>query len=341
MRFIRAGKRFYTIPFMLKNKDILRNSITIGLTTYNAEKTVSNALKSISSQTLKPIEIIVVDDHSSDKTLSILTAAAKKNNSIRVLKNNKNQGVAYCRNKIINHARGHFLAFFDDDDISISDRLELQLKRILAYESRHKNAQLILCHTPRIVKYENQKTIILGTIGEVSVTNAPHGRAITERILLGRFLKDGFGSCATSSQMGRVSTYMAAKGFDINFRRSEDTELNIRLAELGCHFIGIKKPCVLQNMISKSWKTLENEYKFHSMLLLKHKNILDEYGEFTFSQKWLDIKYAWLKKDLKLFLFLIIKCFFRYPYLTIKRFFLAIHNIESNFLFSLYHKRSD
>ncbi len=49
---------------MLKNKDILRNSITIGLTTYNAEKTVSNALKSISSQTLKPIEIIVVDDHS-------------------------------------------------------------------------------------------------------------------------------------------------------------------------------------------------------------------------------------------------------------------------------------
>lgn len=340
MQFINAGKKSYTLLFMANNTKLLRNSITVGLTTFNAEKSVVNALKSINSQTIKPIEIIIVDDCSKDNTFQILRNFASKNKLIRILKNNQNRGVAYCRNRIIDHARGNFIAFFDDDDISIPQRLDLQLKRILTYESLHKNVYLILCHTPRIVKYKNQKSIRLGTIGELSIINAPNGRAVSERILLGRYLKDGFGSCATSSQMARTATYKFANGFDVNFRRSEDTELNVRLAELGCHFIGVKKVCVIQHMLKKSWKTLENEYKFHLMLLRKHKKIIDQYGEYAFSIKWLEVKHLWLKKDFKLFLFLIIACFFKHPYLTLKRFFLAIHNTKSNFLFSWYHKSS-
>ncbi len=340
MQFISAGKKLYTMQFMTNNTKLLRNSITVGLTTFNAEKSVVNALKSINSQTIKPIEIIVVDDCSKDNTFQILRNLASKNKLIRILKNNQNRGVAYCRNQIIDHASGDFIAFFDDDDISIPQRLDIQLKRILTYESKHKNVHLILCHTPRIVKYMNQKSIRLGTMGELSVINAPNGRAVSERILLGRYLKDGFGSCATSSQMARVSTYKFANGFDVNFRRSEDTELNVRLAELGCHFIGVKKACVIQYMLKKNWKTLENEYKFHLMLLRKHKKIIDQYGEYAFSIKWIEVKHIWLKKDFKLFAPLIIKCIFKHPYLTLRRFLLAIRNIKSNFLFSHYHRSS-
>ena len=103
-----------------------RPTITIGITCYNAELTISSALDSALDQTYNAHEIIIVDDSSKDNTVSIIDKYSSVRQNIFVFKNKFNSGVAYSRNLIIENATGEFLAFFDDDDISDPRRLELR-----------------------------------------------------------------------------------------------------------------------------------------------------------------------------------------------------------------------
>src|SRR5262249_22760162 len=101
--------------------------VTIGITAFNAEDTVARALSSALAQTWQPFEIVVVDDASTDKTRSVIEAIAARYDIIRVVSNMANSGVASARNQIINRAKGEFLVFFDDDDVSRPNRVERQL----------------------------------------------------------------------------------------------------------------------------------------------------------------------------------------------------------------------
>ena len=65
----------------------------------------------------------------------------------------------------------------------------------------------------------------------------PHGIDVALRILMGKPMPNIFGSTATCSQMSRLGTYKALGGFDEDFRRSEDTEFNVRAAIYGAHFL--------------------------------------------------------------------------------------------------------
>ena len=100
--------------------------ITIGIATYNSIDSIEKCIKSALGQTLRPIEIVVVDDFSHDGTYEELSKIALKHKEIRIFRNSINYGVGYVRNKIIQEARGVFVAFFDDDDESVRNRLELQ-----------------------------------------------------------------------------------------------------------------------------------------------------------------------------------------------------------------------
>ena len=93
--------------------------VTIGLTTYNAADTLERALESALSQTWKPVEIIIVDDCSTDGTVALLKRLAHDLPQVRVLFNTINGGVAIARNRILNEARGDFVVYFDDDDRSV------------------------------------------------------------------------------------------------------------------------------------------------------------------------------------------------------------------------------
>ncbi len=320
---------------MYKNK---HHSVTIGITAFNAENTILRALNSALLQTHRPIEIIIIDDFSTDGTFKKILNAATQYQNIKVFKNKKNYGVAFSRNRIIRESSGDFLVFFDDDDFSYPERIQEQLDRILNYEKKFKIPPLIICHTAREVIYPNNQKIMISAVGENLRINGPSGRPFTKRILLGDYVKNGFGSCATSSQMARLNTYKSVGGFDIRFRRSEDTDLNIRLAELGCHFIGISKPLVKQYMLRKSWKSLNSEYKYTLLLFKKYKYIFDDYGQYYFSKKWIFLKYRWLNRDLKTFSLEVVLLSFRYPLLTLKRIFFSLISLRLNFLFSFFYK---
>ena len=97
--------------------------VTIIVPAYNVEKTIENCIKSISSQTYEMIEIIIVDDGSSDNTYGIAGRLAGKDERIRVVRQ-KNKGASSARNRGIQEATGEFIIFVDADDTIMSNMVE-------------------------------------------------------------------------------------------------------------------------------------------------------------------------------------------------------------------------
>lgn len=100
--------------------------ISVVMGTYNSEKVVGEAIKSIQNQTLSEFELIICDDCSSDNTYRIIEKIAQKDSRIKLIKNNQNLGLAKTLNRCIEISNGDFVARMDDDDISHPDRLKIQ-----------------------------------------------------------------------------------------------------------------------------------------------------------------------------------------------------------------------
>lgn len=103
--------------------------ISVVIPTYNREKTILRALNSVLGQTYSNIEVIVVDDGSTDATVQIVGNCADKR--IRLICLSRNQGANRARNVGISEAKGEYVAFQDSDDEWMADKLEKQLAYML------------------------------------------------------------------------------------------------------------------------------------------------------------------------------------------------------------------
>src|SRR3954470_1810603 len=100
-------------------------TVSVIIPTYNYARYLPQAIDSALGQTHAPLEVIVVDDGSTDDTPRVLEAYASR---IRVIRQ-ANQGAGAARNAGIAAARGEYVAFLDSDDLWRRDKLELQLAR--------------------------------------------------------------------------------------------------------------------------------------------------------------------------------------------------------------------
>ena len=92
---------------------------------FNDEKYISETLKSILFQTHSNLEIIIVNDHSNDKSEEIINSFIDKR--IKVINNDTNRGTAFSRNIALSKATGEYIAFLDGDDIWCKTKIEKQL----------------------------------------------------------------------------------------------------------------------------------------------------------------------------------------------------------------------
>jgi glycosyltransferase involved in cell wall biosynthesis len=304
--------------------------VTIGVTAFNVEGTIDRALSSALAQSWHPFEIVVVDDASTDKTRSVIEAVAARRDSIRVFSNVVNLGVASARNQIVDCAKGEFLAFFDDDDISRPDRVERQLRRLTVYERDFAQGAPVVCHTAREQLYPDGSRHIEQTQGTVEGRKAPYGLAVARRILMGAPVRDGYGSSAACSQMARTNIYRMLGGFDPAFRRSEDTEFNVRVARANGHFPGIAEPLVIQTMTRTEDKSLIGEKQYVLALLEKHRDLIENVELYQFCRAWTELKFGWLGGKHTSFLKLLVRLALRYPSLTLQRLRFAFPGRRSN-----------
>ena len=109
----------------ISNYTINKNpKISIIIPVFNSQDFILNLHKSIQDQYLKDIEIIYVDDNSTDNSTQIIYDLQKKDNRIILLKNKKNKSQFYSRNKGAIFARGEYIQFIDSDDIIVGNILE-------------------------------------------------------------------------------------------------------------------------------------------------------------------------------------------------------------------------
>ena len=101
--------------------------VTVVMPAHNAASTLSISLKSILSQTWRNIEVIVVDDRSSDLTVSVARSIAQEDGRVRVLSNSRSPGAYGARNTGIASATGEFISLHDADDWAHPQRLERQM----------------------------------------------------------------------------------------------------------------------------------------------------------------------------------------------------------------------
>ncbi|QZN92363.1 glycosyltransferase [Limosilactobacillus panis] len=107
------------------------------LNTYNNQSSVVNTLNSVLKQSYKNFELIIVDDHSADKTLKLIKDnTIKLTIPVKIISLTRNHGVAYARNIGVENASGKFIAFIDGDDIWNKDKLEIQHNFIIKKKAR-------------------------------------------------------------------------------------------------------------------------------------------------------------------------------------------------------------
>ena len=112
--------------------------ISIIMAAYNAENTIEKAILSVIAQTYTQFELIIINDCSSDQTLSIVKRFEALDKRIFLFNNSCNRGVSYTRRYGLEKARGEWIAILDSDDAWAADKLEKQIRL-----QKEKNADLI------------------------------------------------------------------------------------------------------------------------------------------------------------------------------------------------------
>ncbi len=104
-----------------------RPEVSVIMPVYNTEKYLAEAIESILRQTFTDFELIIVDDHSTNDTKTIIEAYQQRDPRIRTIYLNSNKGSPHARNRGLDIAVGKYIANMDSDDISLPTRLEKQL----------------------------------------------------------------------------------------------------------------------------------------------------------------------------------------------------------------------
>jgi glycosyltransferase involved in cell wall biosynthesis len=234
--------------------DMKRPVVSVIMPTFNRARLLERALRSALNQTYNNLEIIVVDDASSDDTPDVVKTV--QDERVRYIRHETNRGGSAARNTGIRNATGEFIAFLDDDDEWESVKTEDQL-RILDGQ----DCDAVLCtsdeHGARLSNFEDKNTIDL------------------EDLRRGRFTAGGTGVLMAKANVVKETM------FDENLPRYQDWDVFIRIAQK--YRIGyLNRPFVRYNegahdrisnkIINMPGAALENEVR----MVHKHRAFFGE-----------------------------------------------------------------
>ena len=214
---------FLLIYFLIFNKGLFSNNknikeqipkrnskISIILPTYNREKIIGESIKSCLNQTYKDIEIIVVDDCSTDNTKEEIEKI--KDMRIKYIKLPTHKGACYARNVGIKNAIGNYISFIDSDDIFLPTKLEKQLNNLIK-----NNSDFDFCR----VEFFNEGEFLILVPNENQTKEIKDGNIYNEILTNGNFI-------STQAILVKKS-YIEKYLFDENMPRLQDYELLIRM----------------------------------------------------------------------------------------------------------------
>ena len=197
-------------------------AFTIVVPVYNGAAYLAEALESVLTQTLKPKEILVLDDGSSDHSVAV---AAEFGDRIRLIRK-QNSGVSDTRNVGASLASSEWLHFFDQDDVWLPDHLASHA-RVLA-----ENPSADVCYSNRRHLVRNPAS---GRFSLTPVVQVPAAEDLAAMLME----RCPFTPSAVSL---RRSIFLAAGGFDSRHNSVEDWDLWLRLLRRGAVFVRSAEP---------------------------------------------------------------------------------------------------
>lgn len=206
----------------VKDKACLMTSspplVSVIIPAYNAQATLGATLSSVQAQTHANLEIIVVDDGSTDKTHELAVAVQAKDSRVRLIRQ-VNAGVAAARNRAMFEARGEWIAPLDADDLWHPDKLRRQLSRL----ALNPNAGVCYCWSVDID--------LASRVTERRLLVPQFEGWVYEALLLDNFLSN------SSSPLIRIGDARSVGGWDATLRDAnaqgcEDWDIYLRLARV-------------------------------------------------------------------------------------------------------------
>jgi glycosyltransferase involved in cell wall biosynthesis len=194
--------------------------VSVIIPTYNSARYLVEAVDSVLAQTVTDLEILVIDDGSTDQTEAVMR---KHDPRLRYIRQN-NSGVAVARNRGIQESRGTYVAFLDADDTWYSQKLERQLSEL------GKNPGLRACYSAFCVADSNLVPL------EVR-RNERKGSALEDLLLRGNIIGTPSTVVCERALFGEVG------GFDPALSQCADWEMWVRLAAV-TEFLFIDEPLI-------------------------------------------------------------------------------------------------
>jgi len=233
--------------------------VSVILPTYNRAQYIEESIRSVLDQTYTDFELIVVDDASTDQTSQIVNAM--NDDRVRYVRHEQNQGPAVARNMGIEHSRGDYLTFQDDDDTWVKHKLQRQVDLLDSYSNR-----LGLVYTGATNINDEREVYVPSDKLEKREKNVyPH-------ILFGMFVNI---HC-----MIRQECLELVGKFDTEFDRFQDWELWVRIAKhYNVHLIDEK--LVYWRKMADKQRTLDDSVYRNSLLgiVKKHREDILRHGK--------------------------------------------------------------
>lgn len=184
--------------------------VSVIIPAYNSELYIREAIESALAQTYKDLEIIVIDDDSTDKTGQI---AKSFGSGLTYIRHNHNRGPSAARNTGIKHVNGEYIAFLDSDDIWLPNKIQEQIKLL----ENNKDIALVYSDGYRV----NLSGLEMGLLFNIV---KPYRGFVFEELILDNFIP-------TSSVIVRKDILNEVGTFNDRFLISQDFDLYLRIAE--------------------------------------------------------------------------------------------------------------
>lgn len=233
--------------------------VSVVITTYNRPECLVRAIQTVSAQTYRPIEIVVVDDHSRVPASDVVRTLSPDVADLRCIRHDENRGANAARNTGVAEARGSYVAFLDDDDRWAPDKLERQ---IAAFERTDSTVGLV---------FTGRKHVGDGDITERKIPDPIEGD-VTKQLLCRNIVG------TQSSVMVRTAVARDVP-FDEDIQRWADLEWYIRVSKV-CDFHAVREPLVIYtfdagNRISDDFDRLRTSVR---QFIEKYSDLAREYG---------------------------------------------------------------
>lgn len=235
--------------------------VTVGVALYNHERYIVQCLQSIVEQTHKPIELIVIDDGSTDDSYEVAKQYldTQQHNADYTIYRRPNKGICHTMNEIATSANGAYISYIGSDDYWMTDKISDQVN----YLEHHPEIALVHSCSIRVDGNGNE-------LGKLDYPNKLKEGQLFESLVTRK------AKINTTSHLYRTSVFDKIGYYDPNFK-FEDTDFWLRLSKE--HLVGfINKEHCAYRWHGENYSQVDNHLKFYGdeLIAIYRKNVTDK-----------------------------------------------------------------